>query len=69
MDNIKCRKRNKLNKLTMKKLAIIGGLSLMTAGTTYMIRHPHAPQFDFNPNTLAIATGGFFVAIGITYKF
>jgi|TARA_R110000796_G_scaffold215198_1_gene331195 hypothetical protein len=53
----------------MKKLAIIGGLSLMTAGTTYMIRHPHAPQLDFNPNTLAIATGGFFVAIGITYKF
>ena len=55
--------------LTMKKLSIIGGLSLMTAGTSYMLWHPHAPQLDFNPNTLAIATGGFFVAIGITYKF
>ena len=53
----------------MRKLAIIGGLSLMTAGASYMMWHPHAPQFDLNPNTLAIATGGFFVAVGITYKF
>jgi len=53
----------------MKKLAIIGGLSLMTAGTSYMLWHPHAAQLDLNPNTLAIVTGGFFVAIGITYKF
>ncbi len=53
----------------MKRLALIGGLSLMTAGTSYMIRHPHAAQFNLNPNTLAIATGGFFVAVGISYKF
>ena len=53
----------------MKKLAIIGGLSLMTAGSTYMMWHPHAAQFDLNPNTLAIATGGFFVAVGLTYRF
>jgi len=53
----------------MRKLAIIGGLSLMTAGTSYMMWHPQAPQFDLYPNTLAIATGGFFVAVGITYKF
>ena len=53
----------------MRKLAIIGGLSLMTAGTSYMMWHPHAPQFDLNPNTLAIATGGFFVAFGLSYRF
>ncbi len=53
----------------MKRLALIGGLSLMTAGTSYMMWHPHAPQFNLNPNTLAIATGGFFVAVGISYKF
>ncbi len=41
----------------------------MTAGTSYMMWHPHAPQFDLNPNTLAIATGGFFIAVGISYKF
>ena len=53
----------------MRKLAIIGGLSLITAGTSYMMWHPHAPQFDLNPNTLAIASGGFFIAVGISYKF
>jgi hypothetical protein len=51
----------------MKKFAIIGGLSLMTAGTTSMLWHKQ--KLDLNPNTLAIATGGFFVAVGITYKF
>ena len=51
----------------MKKLAIIGGLSLMTAGTIHMVWHKQ--KLTFNPNTLAIATGSFFVAIGITYKF
>jgi len=53
----------------MKKLVIIGGLSLMTAGTTYMIKYPRATQPVFNPNTLAIASGGFFVAVGISFKF
>jgi|TARA_R100001224_G_C4026396_1_gene151118 hypothetical protein len=53
----------------MKKLAIIGGLSMMTMGGGYMIHHKHAPQFNLNPNTLAIATGGFFVTFGLTYKF
>ena len=53
----------------MRKLAIIGGLSLMTAGTSYMVWHPHAPQFDLNPNTLAIASGGFFLTVGLTYRF
>ena len=41
----------------------------MTAGTSYMMWHPGAAQFNLNPNTLAIATGGFFVAVGISYKF
>lgn len=53
----------------MKKLAIIGGLSLMTVGTGYMVHHKKAPQFNLNPNTLAIATGGFFVTLGLTYRF
>jgi len=51
----------------MKRLAIIGGLSLMTAGTTSMVWHKQ--KLSFNPNTLAIATGSFFVAVGITYRF
>ena len=51
----------------MKKFAIIGGLSLMTAGTNSMVWHKQ--KLNFNPNTFAIATGGFFVAVGITYKF
>ena len=51
----------------MKELAIIGGLSLMTAGTTNMIMLKQ--KLNLNPNTFAIATGGFFVAVGITYKF
>ena len=51
----------------MKKLAIIGGLSLMTAGATNMVWHKQ--KLDLNPNTFAIVTGGFFVAVGITYRF
>jgi hypothetical protein len=51
----------------MKKFAIIGGLSLMTAGATNMLWHKQ--KLDLNPNTFAIATGGFFVAVGITYRF
>ena len=51
----------------MKKLAIIGGLSLITAGATNMIMHKQ--KLNLNPNTFAIATGGFFVAVGITYRF
>lgn len=51
----------------MKRLAIIGGLSLMTAGTANILWHKQ--QLDLNPNTIAIATGGFFVAVGIAYKF
>ena len=53
----------------MKKIAIIGGLSLMSLGGGYMIHHKNVSRFDLNPNTLAIASGGFFVAIGLTYKF
>ena len=51
----------------MKRLAIIGGFSLMTAGTTNIVWHKQ--KFNNNPNTIAIATGGFFVAVGIAYKF
>ena len=51
----------------MKKFAIIGGLSLMTAGTTNMVWHKQ--KLNFNPNTFAITTGSFFVLIGIPHKF
>ena len=55
----------------MKKLAIIGGLSIMTMGGGYMIHHKQSitPKFNLNPNALAIASGGFFVALGLTYRF
>jgi len=55
----------------MKKLAIIGGLSMMTLGGGYIIHHKQSitPKLNLNPNTLAIAGGGFFVAIGLTYRF
>jgi hypothetical protein len=55
----------------MKKLAIIGGLSMITLGGGYMVHHKNSitPKFNLNPNTLAIATGGFFVTLGLTYRF
>jgi|TARA_R110001606_G_scaffold269525_1_gene418087 hypothetical protein len=51
----------------MKKIAIIGGLSLMTAGTTSMLWNKQ--QLGMNPNTFAIASGSLFIAVGITYRF
>jgi|TARA_B100000767_G_scaffold87722_1_gene84278 hypothetical protein len=55
----------------MKKIAIIGGLSMMTMGGGYMIHHKQSitPKFNLNPNTLAIASGGMFLALGLTYRF
>jgi len=53
----------------MKKITVIFGITMMTAGTGYMIRHNNAPRFNINPNTMAIATGGFFVAFGLSYRF
>tara|TARA_R100001443_G_scaffold18806_6_gene30026 strand:- start:1053 stop:1208 length:156 start_codon:yes stop_codon:yes gene_type:complete len=50
----------------MKRLAIIGGLSMMTASGANMIWNNQ--QLGMNPNTYALATGGFFVVVGITYK-
>ncbi len=50
----------------MRRLAIIGGLSLMTTGAAIMVWHKQ--KLDFNPNTISIASGGFFVAFGITYR-
>jgi len=50
----------------MKRLAIIGGLSMMTASGANMMWNNQ--QLGMNPNTYALATGGFFVMVGITYK-
>ena len=51
----------------MKKMAIIGGLSLMTAGTTSMVWN--SQQLGMNPNSFAIASVSLFLAVGITYRF
>ena len=50
----------------MKRLAIIGGIGMMTMSGANMIWHKQKP--NFNANTLAIASGAFFVSIGITIK-
>ena len=50
----------------MKRLAVIGGLGIMTFAGTNMIWHKQ--KRDFNSNTLAIASGAFIVSIGITIK-
>jgi hypothetical protein len=51
----------------MRKLAIIGGISLASLAAGNMILHKQ--KINLNPNTLAIATGGFIFTFGITYKF
>jgi len=48
----------------MRRLAIIGGLSLMTTGAASMVWHKQ--KLAFNPNTNARAAGGMFLALGIT---
>jgi len=50
----------------MKRLAIIGGIGMMTMAGTNMIWHKQ--KLGNNANTLAIASGAFFVSIGITIK-
>ena len=42
---------------------------MMTAGTGYMLHHKNVQRYSINPNTMAIATGGFFVAFGLSYRF
>ena len=55
-----------INKNKMKRLAVIGGIGMMTFAGTNMIWHKQ--KIDFNSNTLAIASGAFIVSIGITIK-
>ena len=50
----------------MKRLAIIGGIGMMTIAGTNMIWHKQ--KLGNNSNTLAIANGAFIVSIGITCK-
>ena len=47
----------------MRKLAIIGGISLASFAAGNMILHKQ--KINLNPNTLAIASGGFIIAFGI----
>ena len=51
----------------MRKLAIIGGISIASFAAGNMILHKQ--KINLNPNTLAIAGGGFIIAFGITFKF
>ena len=50
----------------MKRLAIIGGIGIMTMSGANMMWH--SQQFGNNPNTLAIASGAFICSIGISLK-
>jgi len=50
----------------MKRLAVIGGIGMMTFAGTNMILHKQ--KLDLNSNTLAIASGAFIASIGITIK-
>ena len=51
----------------MRKLAIISGISLASFATGNMILQKQ--KINLNPNTLAIASGGFIFAFGIIYRF
>ena len=50
----------------MKRLAVIGGIGMMTMAGTNMIWHKQ--KLGNNSNTLAIVSGAFIVSIGITFK-
>jgi len=50
----------------MKRLALIGGIGVMTMAGGNMLLYKE--KVGLNPNTLAIASGAFFVSIGITIK-
>jgi len=50
-----------------KKLAIIGGISLMSFGAGKMLWHNH--KLKLGPNELAVATGAVVLSFGISIKF
>ena len=50
-----------------KKLAIIGGISLMSFGAGNMLWHSQKPKLG--PNELAVATGAVVLSFGISIKF
>ena len=50
-----------------KKIAIVGGIAMMSFGAGNMIWHKHKPKLG--PNELAIATGAVVFAFGITIRF
>jgi len=51
----------------MKKIAIVGGIAMMSFGAGNMIWHKQKPKLG--PNELAIATGTLFLTVGFTYRF
>jgi uncharacterized membrane protein YhfC len=50
-----------------KKIAIVGGIAMMSFGAGNMIWHKHKPKLG--PNELAIATGAVVFSFGITIRF
>ena len=50
----------------MKRLALIGGIGMMTMSGANMMWH--GQQFGNNANTVAIASGAFICSIGISFK-
>jgi hypothetical protein len=53
--------------MLVKKVAIIGGISMMSFGLGNMLWHNHKPKLG--PNELAIASGALVLSLGITIKF
>jgi len=50
-----------------KKIAIVGGIAMMSFGAGNMIWHKQKPKLG--PNELAIASGALVLSFGITIKF
>jgi len=51
----------------MKKLAIIGGVTMMSFGAGNMLWHKQ--KLKLGPNELAVATGAIVLSFGISIKF
>ncbi len=51
----------------MKKIAIIGGVAMMSFGAGNMLWHKQ--KLKLGPNELAVATGAIVLSFGISIKF
>ena len=51
----------------MKKIAIVGGIAMMSFGAGNIIWHKQKPKLG--TKELAIASGEFFLTVGFSYRF